>query len=143
VTSPIRRFADLYNQWQIRDILEQNSAAAYSEKRQQALNEQLQLGRQADRELQQWLITQFVSEKIGESARGKIRIVTQQGFGVKILESGIEGFVLFAKDKEKTFDAKRMTLTVDERCFHIEDEVDIKIESVDMDKRRIAFSLSN
>jgi RNAse R (EC 3.1.-.-) len=34
-----------------------------------------------------------------------------------------------------------MTITVNEITYQLEQEVDIKIESVDMDKRRIAFSV--
>lgn len=141
VTSPIRRFADIFNHWCILAILAGKSVPSLSEAEQETLNESIRNGRQADRELQQWLITQFTEKLIGTTARGKIRIVTQQGFGVKTFDTGIEGFVLFGKKVKKTFDAKRMTLTIGEQIYRIDDEIDVNIVSVDHDKRRIAFEL--
>lgn len=142
ITSPIRRFADLYNHWCICASLEAKPLPSLSESELESLNENLRNGKQADRELQQWLICMYTESLKGETATGRIRIVTQQGFGVKIEKNGIEGFVLFDKKTEKTFDAKRMTLNVGEQTYYIGDEVEITIDSVDLDKRRIAFSLS-
>lgn len=142
VTSPIRRFADLYNHWAINSVLSDKKSKVLSENALIELNETIQNGRQADRELQQWLICQYAQSLIGQTATGNVRIVTQQGFGVRIKENGIDGFILFAKDVEKSFDAKRMTLTVGEHTYRLEEEVTIKVVSVDLDKRRIAFELA-
>lgn len=142
ITSPIRRYADLFNHWCIAAIINGQNAPKLTETELEALNENIRNGRQADRELQQWLICIYTSALKGESAQGKIRIVTQQGFGVKLESNGIEGFVLFDKKTEKSFDAKRMTLTVADQTYYIGDEVSIKIDAIDMDKRRIAFSLA-
>jgi len=141
ITSPIRRFADMYNHWCIQALLAGETAPSLSDTELEQLNENLRSGRQADRELQQWLVCLYTNKLKGETAIGKIRIVTQQGFGVKIASNGIEGFVLFDKKTEKTFDAKRFTLEVEGHTYRIGQEVEIKIESVDLDKRRIAFSV--
>ena len=142
VTSPIRRYADFYNHWCIIAALKKAEAPKLSSEALEQLNASLKNGKQADRELQQWLICLFTQKLIGQSASGKIRIVTQQGFGVKIESNGIEGFVLFDKKTEKSFDAKRLTLKVNDRTYYIGDEVDITISGVDHDKRRIAFALN-
>lgn len=141
VTSPIRRFADLYNHWSIIHILEKTPLKTMTQEAVLELNETLQNGRQADRELHQWLITDYAQSLIGQEKSAKIRIVTQQGFGARITENGIDGFILFPKGTEKTFDAKRMTLRVNEHTFKLEEEVNIRIASIDTDKRRIAFEL--
>lgn len=141
MTSPIRRFADLYNHWIINDLLAGKEVDAFADDRLEKLGEALNNCRQADRELHHWLITQYAQSKVGETAKGRVRIVTQQGFGVKLDDTGIEGFVLFPKKKEKKFDAKRMTITVDEKLYRIDQEVEISIKSIDMEKRRIAFEL--
>jgi len=122
-------------------LLAGETAPSLSDAELEQLNENLRSGRQADRELQQWLVCLYTNKLKGETAIGKIRIVTQQGFGVKIASNGIEGFVLFDKKTEKTFDAKRFTLEVEGHTYRIGQEVEIKIESVDLDKRRIAFSV--
>ncbi|MFT7558732.1 MAG: exoribonuclease-2 [Flavobacteriales bacterium] len=143
VTSPIRRFADLYNQWCIHAIIDGTPVPDNGQERSDAINAQLQLGRQADRELMQWLITQYTEGLIGQTAEGKIRIVTQQGFGVRMSDTGIEGFILFPKKTEKKYDAKRMTLEVKGTNYRMEQVVKVKIVSVDMDKRRIALDLAD
>lgn len=141
LTSPIRRFADLYNHWCLQHIIHQKSVKKLSERDLEKLSETLQNGKQADRELYQWLLLEYTKKQIGQQARGTIRIVTQHGFGVKLDDNGIEGFILFGKDKEKKYDAKRMTLTVDKELYYLGKSVEIKIKSVDQTKRRIAFEL--
>ena len=141
ITSPIRRFADLYNHWCLQSILSESKAPTLSDTEVADLNESVRNGRQADRELQQWLVCQYVKSLLGSSSSGRIRIITQQGFGVKLNDNGIEGFVLFSKGVDKSYDAKRMTLTVGDHCYRIDDDVDIVIKDVDFDKRRIAFTL--
>ncbi|WP_075185709.1 VacB/RNase II family 3'-5' exoribonuclease [Teredinibacter haidensis] len=141
ITSPIRRYADLYNHWAIHNQLNKSSFSAIKDENKTSIQNALTYGRQADRELFQWLTCQYAEKLIGTTGKAKIRIVTQQGFGARLLDSGIDGFILFTKKQEKSFDAKRMTLTVNEHTYALEQEVEIKVESVDMDKRRIAYSV--
>ena len=143
VTSPIRRFVDLYNHWALKHILIGTPFKSISEKHLTFLGENIQRGKQAERELFQWLIVQYVEGMIGSEAYGRIRIVTQQGFGVRVDENGIEGFVLFPKKTSKKFDAKRMTLTVGDHKYQLDESVKIKIASIDLEKRRIAFQLAD
>ena len=141
ISSPIRRFVDLYNHWAIKNILLGNSLKKLSNKNVHVINEKIQVIKKAERELYQWLISQYTESLIGSEANGRIRIVTQQGFGVRIDENGIEGFVLFPKKKEKKFDAKRMTLNIDNHQYRLEENIKIKISKIDKTKRRIAFEI--
>ncbi len=144
ITSPIRRYADLYNHWALQKILEKGNFAALNDDKLSALSETLQNIRQADRELTLWLVSLYTdASRIGHSTTGTVRIVTQQGFGVRLLDTGIEGFVLFPKDKEKQYDAKRMTLTVDDEKYEIGKEVSVTVKSVNKERRQIAFELSS
>lgn len=147
MSSPIRRFADLYNHWCIKDILSDSpnddvKKHSINEQALERISETIDKCRQADRELQKWLITDFTQSVIGTIGLGKIRIVTQQGFGVRLNELGIDGFILFDKKTPKKFDAKRMTLTVGEETYSLEQEVSVVVKSVDTEKKRIAFELA-
>lgn len=145
VTSPIRRWVDMYNHWAISHAIgadPDNSFKPITSDTLDAIRETLNLGRQADREIFQWLLCQYAQPLVGQTGTAKIRIVTQQGFGARLLDNGIDGFVLFPKKQEKTFDAKRMTLTTGDVTYGLEMDVTVKLESVDMDKRRIAFTLA-
>lgn len=142
ITSPIRRFVDLYNHWCLIKILNSGDVRTINSKQLEIVRETINHSRQADRELYQWLMSIFAESLVGTTATGKVRIVTQQGFGVKLSETGLEGFVAFSKQQEKTFDAKRLTLTVEERQFEVGMDVSVLVKSVDKEKRRIAFELA-
>jgi exoribonuclease-2 len=137
ITSPIRRYVDLCNHWSIIQILAEKPAQHMPQKVLEELRETLQKGRQACRQLEQILVGQYLTDKIGMSGIGVIRIVTQQGFGVRLVDTGFEGFVQIPKKIEKTFDAKRMTLKVGERQFALDQQVEVKITGVDLAKRRV------
>lgn len=143
ITSPIRRYADLFNHWALRAIIQDQKKVTIKRSELDGLKDALIQSRQADRELYQWLQTIFAESLIGTQAQGKIRIVTQQGFGVKLDDTGLEGFVLFPKGSNLTFDAKRMTLQTGDETYRLEDTVTIKISSVDQTKKRVAFELGN
>lgn len=137
ITSPIRRYVDLCNHWSIMQILDGKAAQQMPQKVLEQLRETLQKSRQASRHLEQILVGQYLSDKIGMTGTGVIRIVTQQGFGVRLLDTGFEGFIQIPKKVEKTFDAKRMTLKVGERKFALDECVEVKITGVDLAKRRV------
>jgi len=137
ITSPIRRYVDLCNHWSIMQILDGKPAQQMPQKVLEQLRETLQKSRQASRYLEQVLVGQYLADKIGMAGTGVIRIVTQQGFGVRLLDTGFEGFVQIPKKVEKTFDAKRMTLKVGERKFALDECVEVKITGVDLAKRRV------
>ena len=141
VSSPLRRYADLSNHWTIAQILAGKKVQSANEKAVTRLNETLDNGRKAVRETEQWLKSQYVQGRIGEKAQGHIRIVTQQGFGVKLDDSGIEGFVQIPKSVKKAFDAKRMTLTVGETVYMLDTPVEITIAESLPEKRRVRFEV--
>ncbi len=143
ITSPIRRFADLYNHWMLRAILEKKTTTPFDETRLFELNEQIQIGRKADRELRQTLIINFakkLKDKVGEAT---IRIVTPQGFGARFDDIGIDGFVQLDKSLNKNFDAKRLLMKVDDQSWHIGKKVKVKLVNIDNKKQRIAFALAD
>ncbi len=143
ITSPIRRYVDLSNHWTIGQVLDNKKPQSAAEKAVERLSETLNVGRIAKRELEQWLRAQYLQGMIGETAEGAIRVVTQQGFGVKLIDTGIEGFVQFSKDKISSFDAKRMTLTIGEQTYRLDQEIKIKVKSVDLKTYRASFEVAD
>ena len=141
VSSPLRRYADLSNHWTIAQILAGKKVQSANEKAVTRLNETLDNGRKAVRETEQWLKSQYVQAHIGEKAQGHIRIVTQQGFGVKLDDTGIEGFVQIPKSVKKAFDAKRMTLTVGETVYMLDTPIEITIAEGLPEKHRVRFEV--
>lgn len=142
ITSPIRRYADLCNHWSIIQILSNKPTQQMPAKILEQLRETLQQGRQASRRLEQILVGQYLADKIGLEGEGVVRIVTQQGFGVKLLDTGFEGFVQVPKKVDKVFDAKRMTLQIGDQRFALDDVVKVQVSGVDLEKRRVQMTLS-
>lgn len=148
VTSPIRRYNDYYNHLAIKAILRGDTPPITDINGRQQLAQQLQqqinLGRQASRFTENWLCCLFAQQHLGTLHTGTITLVNSQGFGVKLDDWGIDGFVpLINKDSENKghFDSGRLRLTYDGKSWSVEDKVQILIESVDIDKRRIQFQL--
>ncbi|MDZ7922535.1 MAG: VacB/RNase II family 3'-5' exoribonuclease [Marinagarivorans sp.] len=141
VSSPLRRYADLSNHWTISQLLTGKKAQSASDKAIARLNESIENGRQAVREVEQWLKSQYVQQHIGEKAQGHIRIVTQTGFGVKLDDSGIEGFVQIPKNASKSFDAKRMTITLGNVVYSLDTPIEVIIAEGIPDKRRVRFEV--
>lgn len=141
ITSPIRRYVDLCNHWSMIQILANKPVQKLPEKVLLQLQETLSKGRLACRQLELTLHGHYLKDRIGLEGEGIIRIVTQQGFGVRLVESGLEGFIQFSKKIDKTFDAKRMTLEVSGRKFALEQVVSVRVDAVDLEKRRVKMSI--
>ncbi|AWF82061.1 RNAse R [Microbulbifer sp. A4B17] len=144
VTSPIRKYNDLHNHRVLRAAALGEKASTLADDKIESLQESLIRGRQANRALEQWLYAQFIEKKVGQEFTGKITLVNGAGIGVRLDDFGIDGFVRMNGDKKNlpAFDGKHLVLTHNEKRFHLEQEVSVKVASVDVDKRRIAFELN-
>ncbi len=155
ITSPIRRYIDLCNHWTIIQLLTDQKAQTMPTKILDQLKETLNNNRIASRQLELTLVGQYLlgngnteSALYGETGGEKaitgtavVRIITQQGFGVKLCDTGIEGFIQIPKKSEKSYDAKRMKLTVNGTAFSLDDTVNVSIAGVDIAKRRVKMEL--
>ena len=140
VTSPIRKFNDLHNHRVLRAAQQGEALPALADSA--ALQQCVVTGRQADRALEQWLCCQFLEGKLGEVTTGKITLVNGAGIGVRLDDTGINGFVRFNNKKNPfDFDGKRLVITRGEERFQLEQPVQVKISAVETAKRRIAFEL--
>ncbi|HEY8568996.1 VacB/RNase II family 3'-5' exoribonuclease [Microbulbifer sp.] len=142
VTSPIRKFNDLHNHRALRAAQAGSELPSLNDEQGEALHQSVATGRQADRALQQWLYCQYLEGKVGEAFTGKITLVNGAGIGVRLEENGINGFVRFnGKKNPFEFDGKRLRITRGEERFQLDQEVQVKVSAVDIEKRRIALEL--
>ncbi len=140
ITSPIRRYNDLYNHRALRAIIEQGSITPPTQESLDSLQKRVSSTRQSSRDLEQWLFCLFMEQHQNEEFEGRIFRVTSQGITVQIKAWGINGFVKL-DPKAFKFDADRMTLVNDEQGFCLNQTVHVKLAKVDMDKKRINFTL--
>ncbi len=142
VTSPIRRYQDLYNHRVIKAALKGEATKPCSETLAEHLQTQLATGRQAVRQMEQWLHRQYLADKVGSEHEGRVVLVNSQGIGVRLEESGIIGFALMRQNEAKPkFDQKRLKISLNEQDYQPDQVVKVSLLSVDKDQQSIQFKL--
>jgi ribonuclease R len=151
-TSPIRRYPDLLVHRAVRHILQNGKAGGY----RYDVSATARLGaicsaherraEEATREVEAWLKCQYMQDKVGQTFGGVITGVTSFGAFVQIPEMLIDGLVhvtSLANDYYH-FDVGSQSL-VGERSgmrYKLGDRLNITVARVDLDTRRIDFSLA-
>ena len=167
VTSPIRRYQDFYNHTAIRSILNNKLESGRRADREQQhsspnppievkqlekINAQLNYNRQTVRYLENWLICDYMTNKIGQTFMATICLLNRRGVGVRLVDTGIEGFVhanKTVKEGAKTspdklsFNQQRMQLTWNEDCYLLNQSVKVTLIKIDQDKKSLHFAWSN
>ncbi len=144
ITSPIRRYQDFHNHLALKAIWENRQPPALADSELQTLKDQISKGRQAGKQLKQWLLCQYMQNRKNTVHNGKIVLINSQGLGVRLEENGIEGFVLLNKknrEKKLSFDQTRIKLKYGKETFHLDQPIVVKITSVDMERYQIKFAL--
>ncbi len=146
VTSPIRRYHDLHNHRAIKQILRGGQTTGLPQEQLSALQQQLVSGRQACRQLEQWLCSQFMAEHYQENPEqiyaGRITMVNSQGIGIELTDNGVNGYALLRTKTCKTsLDSARFTLTAGEQQYRPEQRVKVKICGIDQARKQVNFAL--
>ncbi|MDH5215106.1 MAG: ribonuclease R, partial [Gammaproteobacteria bacterium] len=150
-TSPIRRYPDLLVHRAIRHILRTGKAGSYHydssamERLGAVCSAHERRAEEATREVEAWLKCQFMEDKVGQTYSGVITGVTSFGAFVQIPEMQIDGLVhvtSLANDYYH-YEAASQAL-VGERSgtrYRLGDKLKVSVARVDLDTRRIDFSL--
>ncbi|QOL15799.1 ribonuclease R [Dickeya dianthicola] len=155
-TSPIRRYPDLSLHRAIKYLLSDRKARwTHSGGWHADFNDMLQLGehcsmteRRADeatRDVADWLKCDFMQDHVGEAFTGIISSVTGFGFFVRLNDLFIDGLVhVSTLDNDYyRYDNVGQRLIGESRgqVYRLGDEVQIRVEAVHMDERKIDFAL--
>ncbi|ODS23420.1 hypothetical protein AB835_09050 [Candidatus Endobugula sertula] len=148
ITSPIRRFQDLYNQRIIHQLLAGKKPEALSDKKLEKLQQAINNNREATRFMEQWLIADYMKKYIGHCFTGTISLLTNQGVGIRLNDTGVEGFIAAKRPDKKNPDApsdklsfnhQRMELLWNDKPILLDQVVTIKLISIDNTKKKLAF----
>ena len=158
-TSPIRRYPDLSLHRAIKYLLahEQGHKGNTTETGgyHYSMEEMLQLGQhcsmterradEATRDVADWLKCDFMLDQVGNVFKGVIASVTGFGFFVRLDELFIDGLVhVSSLDNDYyRFDqiGQRLIGESGGQTYRLGDRVEVKVEAVNMDDRKIDFSL--
>ncbi|MCI0518224.1 MAG: ribonuclease R [Woeseiaceae bacterium] len=152
-TSPIRRYPDLLVHRAIRHVLRSGKAGGYiydgsaMERLGAICSAHERRAEEATREVEAWLKCQYMEDKVGQQFSGVITGVTGFGAFVQIPEMLIDGLVhvtSLANDYYH-FEAGSQSL-VGERSatrYRLGDRLNVTVARVDLQTRRIDFSLAD
>lgn len=158
-TSPIRRYPDLSLHRGIKYLLAKQEgledAGRSSGGWHYSMEEMLQLGQhcsmterradEATRDVSDWLKCDFMQDQVGQVFTGVISSVTGFGFFVRLNELFIDGLVhVSSLDNDYyRFDqiGQRLIGESGGHTYRLGDKVEVKVEAVNMDERKIDFSL--
>ena len=143
-TSPLRKYSDLIVQRCIRACLDDSADGAVGDDTLTALQEKLRSLRQASRDMEQWLLCDYLSKQDKDTVyQGRIAHLNGGGFTVELNDTGISGFVEARAIPQKlSFDADTLRLYNDQQQFQLEQAVQVKVAEVDPFQRKLMFALA-
>ena len=152
-TSPIRRYPDLLVHRAIRHIVRGGKprSFAYAHSAMERLgavtSAHERRAEEATREVEALLKCQYMEDKVGREYAGVITGVTNFGVFVQLPDVMIDGLLHISslRNDYYHFEPARMSL-VGERSggrYTIGDAIDVRVQSVDLESRRIDFGLAD
>ena len=156
ITSPIRRYQDLYNQRLIHQLLSTQSSNNIDDHTLAQLKVNLSRNRDAVRFMEQWLISDYMTQYIGQTFTGTVSLLTNQGVGIRLDNTGIEGFIPAKRPNKKqanqststdekstdkiSFNNQRMELFWNNEPITLDQSVSVTLVKIDQQKKKLEFS---
>lgn len=150
-TAPIRRYPDLVIHRIIKQFIKGNMGFGKQDMLKKTLPEIAEhtsaterTAQEAEREVEDLKMTQYMSERIGEEYEGIISSLTNFGMFVQ-LENTIEGLIPFSQmlDDYYQFDEEKLQIIGErtKKMYNLGDKVKIEVVGADIVRRNIDFQL--
>ena len=143
VTSPIRRYLDVFLHRQLKAIWRAEPIPKPSAEMVQRLASGHDAQRSLERFVSRWLYTQWMAKRVGETFAGEVQHLMPAGCLVHLDEVGCTGFVPLRswQDEQAQFDPVLMCHHLSFGTLELGDSVQVKLQRVDQEQRQMTFEL--
>ena len=139
-TSPLRKAQDYLIHRQISALL-QGKKESIDPSKLSKLAEATQAIRNTVNDTEQWLKCQFIAKQQGAFDATVLRVFST-GFQVKLVDTGIEGFISTKEMEGKySFNQERLLITSKGRSFELDQVIKVHLKNIDWTRKQIQFAL--
>ncbi|WP_428240121.1 VacB/RNase II family 3'-5' exoribonuclease [Gynuella sp.] len=140
ITSPIRKYVDLFNHRRIQEILSGHPCKAMPAEKLDSLKQSLLNSRGAGQQVEAWLVCSYMENFEGIEFDAEVNYINGIGLGVRLTHNGVDGFVDFRNQKIKSdFNAELMSHTVGGVEIRLGQAVRVELDGINNERKQVQF----
>lgn len=141
-SSPLRKYNDLLVHRLIKSILAHENMPLPLQAQLDDMQEKQNNARMAANQAEQWLKFDWLLKQPQDDAyQAQIFQLMPHGLRVRLLDSGIEGYVDLDKTQKWQLDNIHMRLANKEACFNLNQDITVALHKAEKSKRHLLFKL--
>lgn len=142
VTSPIRKYLDLFIHRQIKALWRGQTPISAAPDTLAHMQVEQGRVRALGNFTEQWLKLIHVQNRVGETLTGEVQGVTPNGFSVSLDAFGMQGFVSLRSrnDQQAEFDAARQTHHLQAGSITLGQKVRLRLDGIDLERQNLQLS---
>ena len=140
ITSPIRKYLDLFNHRRINEILNKQTTKALAADKIDALKQALQNSRTASQQVESWLVCSYMENFEGIEFDAEVNYLNGIGLGVRLTHNGVDGFIDFRNQKIKSeFNSEWMTHTIGDTEIKLGQTITVVLDGINSERKQVQF----
>lgn len=143
VTSPIRKYSDLFNHRQIHALLAQQALTQISSEQLAQLNHGLQRSKRLEQEAVSWLLCDWLKQQDSQQLySASIQGLTANGIQISLNDSGARGFIALRNHRGYQCDPLYQTALLKDQALSLGQSLQVRLRSAEDRKRGLMFDLA-
>ena len=140
ITSPIRKYLDLFNHRRINEILSKQTTKTLTADKIDTLKQSLQHSRIASQQVESWLVCTYMENFEGIEFDAEVNYINGIGLGVRLSHNGVDGFIDFRNQKIKSeFNAEWMSHTIGDIEIKLGQTITVVLDGINQERKQVQF----